>query len=241
MAQPRDLGELRALVRRLEVGMEGLSTEALQAARFPEARVSAMRDALGLADELTGLRRALDNHVGAAVRWWQQNGCCLLVHTRIQRQGCNPEAQCDAMRGLLTGVMTRLTALQDGRMDTVAHLALHEVPFDTRLYRQAARAVSSATARYLDAVLLVVRVSCVCERRCTCSRQVAAQQDNPSAQQLDALVDGLRTVHRCFAFAEGWGEEGVADNGLQQRYRALQQAVVQRTRVAVGRAVAAGV
>lgn len=194
--------------------MEGLSTEALQAARFPEARVAAMRDALRLADELTGLRRALEGHVAAAVRGCGEVLFDSLLH-QASLQGL-PEAQRDAMQGLLTGVMTRLTALQDARMDTVAHLALHEVPFDTRLYRQAARAVSRAAARYLDAVLR------------------AADGSNPSAQ-LGSLADGLQTVHRCFAFAEGW-DEGAQEEGLQERYRALQQVVVQCTR-----AVMAGV
>lgn len=158
MAQPRDLAELRALVRRLEAGVEGLSTEALQAARFPEARVSAMRDALRLTDELTGLTRALESHVPVGGTDERHRSQCM--------QG-SPEAQRDALHGLLTGVTTRLTALQESRMDTVAHLALHEVPFDTRLYRQAARAVSGAVARYVDAVLQTVCCSVCGASMCT--------------------------------------------------------------------------
>ncbi len=69
MAQPRDLEELRALVRRLEVGLEGLPEESLLAAHFPRERYAAMRDALLLADELVGLRRSLDNYVVTLV-WW---------------------------------------------------------------------------------------------------------------------------------------------------------------------------
>lgn len=60
---------------------------------------------------------------------------------------------------------------------------------------------------------------------------------DPSEQQLTELAEGMRTVHRCFAFSEGWGEDGMADDGLQQRYAALQQVVVQHTRVAVGRSL----
>lgn len=81
MAQPRDMEELRALVRRLEMGLEGLPGESLQAARFPTERYTAMRDALRLADELVGLRRSLDNHVVTQVGW-------CIVHDLLMPGAC---------------------------------------------------------------------------------------------------------------------------------------------------------
>lgn len=49
-----------------------------------------------------------------------------------------------------------METLREARTDTVAHFALHEVPFDTTLYQQVGRATTRLATKYVDVVLRAV-------------------------------------------------------------------------------------
>ncbi len=62
-----------------------------------------------------------------------------------------------------------MESLRESRTDTVAHFALHEVPFDTSLYQQVARATTRLATKYVDVVMSSVCVRwfmCCTMQRC---------------------------------------------------------------------------
>ncbi len=85
---------------------------------------------------------------------------CLPKYVPPHHQGPWDE-QCSLLHTLLLNVITRMESLRESRTDTVAHFALHEVPFDTSLYQQVARATTRLATKYVDVVMSSVCVRLV--------------------------------------------------------------------------------